>query len=113
MKPWSGESQEALKLLLKFYRERNFSLSYCPLCKSVGYPDDISTRFGCKECPWMIMKKQPCYLLLINNHTSAVKLRNFVNFSVKGHEELDKDDLKAIDIRIRQLEKWIKFYEEN
>lgn len=111
MKPWSEASQEGLKLLLRFYKERNFELSYCPLCQSVGYSSSIGAN-ACRKCPWVIMTSSVCFCL---GRTSLVILpeviRMRVNCSLEDYK-LDKEDLKAIDKRIKQLEEWIEYYEK-
>lgn len=121
MKPWSEESQEALKTLLLFYKDKDFLLPKCPLCEAVSKSGGLLfTDSNCEICPWVVMTNKRCFEFYFGGTNRKGEyfrylpeaLRSRVNMSVEDGFEVDSCVEKVIKKRIKQIDKWIKCWED-
>jgi len=101
----------AMKKLLNHYKklqkDESSTLFRCPLCK-------INSASTCESCPWMIETGLNCRVFILKKFNisklSGMPMVNFRNGETNAI--INEDMIKIwIKLRIEQLTKWIKKWE--
>lgn len=99
-KLWSKEHQDALHKLLNAYKHKT-PLPGCPLCLSL-------TKGGCNKCSWVVMTGAVCSA----NITHIEPLRILATMKGYYYHEFRPEAVEEFrQLRIKQLEEWIKAWE--
>lgn len=94
MDEWEARRMlHALEKLLELYRERKEHSIKCPLCSVIN----------CNRCPWSLFMGECC---------GDYRNKHFPKYYFIYHLNKNDIDMTWRKRRLRQLPKWIKYYEQ-